>query len=102
MTTTSHERMSRARLSAQRALLGVVPPTLRAVVLSVTDGNVAVRCYFDGSIQPEDQESMSFAETEMMADCGSGETVSTQCLRMDAPTPISDDGVWVYSRRERQ
>lgn len=58
----------RARLSAQRAFLGEVPPAMRAAVLSVTGSGIGVRCYFDGPIHPADAESVSFAETEMMAD----------------------------------
>jgi hypothetical protein len=102
MPTQLHDRVIRARLSAQRALLGEVSPALRAVVLSVEQAAVEVRCYFDGAVGSDDEESMSYVETEMLADCGPGETVTARCIRLDAPMPISDGGVWVYSRREHQ
>jgi hypothetical protein len=90
----------RARLSAQRAFLGEVPPALRAVVLSVTSNAIEVRCYLDGPIHPDDSESMSVAETEMMADFEPEQTVGFRCIRLDAPEPIVDDGAWIYFRRE--
>lgn len=91
----------RARLSAQRALLGEVPPAMRAAVLSVAGHNIEVRCYFDGPIEPADIESVSVAETEMMADFEPEHSVGARCIRLDAPEPIADDGVWIYFRRER-
>jgi hypothetical protein len=96
-----HDHAIRARLSAQRAFLGEIPPAMRAAVLSVTDEGIEVRCYFDGPIQPADTESVSVAETEMMADFEPEQTVSALCIRLDAPEPVMDNGVWIYSRRER-
>jgi hypothetical protein len=91
----------RARLSAQRAFLGEVPSAMRAVLLSVDEQGIEVRCYFDGPIRPADAESVSVAETEMMADFEPDRKVTARCVRLDAPESIKDDGVWVYSRRER-
>jgi len=91
----------RARLSAQRALGGEVAPAMRAVVLSMTGKGVELRCYFDGPIQPADAESISVVETEMMADFEPEQSVTARCIRLDAPEPVNDDGVWIYCRRER-
>src|SRR5262245_54432559 len=102
MAKTTEDRDVRARLSAQRALLGEVSPALRAVVLSVNNGIVEVRCYFDGPVRPQDEESISCVETEMIADCGPGEEVKARCIQLDAPKPISDEGLWVYYRQERE
>jgi hypothetical protein len=99
--TEEQERVIDAKLSAQRALLGEVPAALRAVLLSVEKSSIKARCYFDGPIDPEDAESMSCAETEMMADYAPEVEVRFECIRRDAPEPITDPGVWVYARRER-
>lgn len=42
----------------------------------------------------------SCAETEILADYSEGDTITARCIRLDAPEPINDDGVWVYQRRE--
>lgn len=94
------DRKAEIRLSAQRALLNEVPPTLRAVVLSVEEQSVEVRCYFDGPISEEDRESISCVETEMLADREPHEEVIARCIRLDTPASIDDSGVWVYARRE--
>src|SRR4051812_32324838 len=90
----------RAPLCAQVAFVGKISSKMRAAVLSVTPGNVEVRCYFDGPIDEEDAESVSFAETEMMAQFEPEVTVSARCIRLDAPELITGDGLIVYGRRE--
>lgn len=97
---TEEERVAKARLSAQRALLGEVPPTLRGAVLSVHESSIKVRCYFDGPIEPDDAESMSCAETEMIADYPPDVEVTFECIRCDVPQFIDDPGIWIFARRE--
>lgn len=92
--------MVRARLSAQRALLGEVSPALRAVVLSSRDRSIDVECFFDGAVSAEDEEGMWGVEAEMMADCYPGESVAVHVTRSDAPSPIDCEGMTVYRRRE--
>lgn len=94
------DRMTRARLSAQRALLGEISPALRAVTLSLTGPCVEVRCYFDGKVSEEDSEAMSCVETEMIADCAPGESVRLSVVQANAPDPLDDAGIAVYRRKE--
>ncbi|MEY4590381.1 MAG: hypothetical protein RL497_2457 [Pseudomonadota bacterium] len=89
-----------ARLSIQRALLGQVSPCLRAVVFTIVGRVIDIRFYFDRYIDEADTESVSCAETEILADYDFGDTITAHCIRLDAPEPINDDGVWVYLRRE--
>ena len=91
-----------ARLSIQRALLGEVVPELRVVAFSINAKAVDVRFYFDGMISEDAEESASCVETEILADYDSEDTVMIHCIRSDYPAQISDDGVWVYRRRERE
>jgi hypothetical protein len=98
---STQESIIKARLSLQRALLGEVPPALRAVVFSMKELTIASRFYFDGPISQEDDESVSCVETEVLADYDQEYTIAVRCIRLDFPLPIYDDGVWVYHRREK-
>lgn len=98
--TGLQEAVIAARLSIQRALLGEVPAHLRAVVFSISGRDIDIRFYFDGQISEADTESASCVETEILADYEAEDTVSVQCIRLDFPDPIGDDGIWVYQRRE--
>ena len=89
-----------ARLSIQRALLGEVSSRLRAVVFSLSERALNASFYFDGPITPDDAESASRVETEIIADCASDFIVAVNTIRLDAPEPVNDDGVWVYQCRE--
>ena len=87
-------------LSAQRALLGRVMPSLRAVVVQWAAREVRVRCYFVGANSAADQQEMSCAETEVIADYRPEVAVEFECLRVDAPGRISDENAWAYARKE--
>lgn len=91
---------AKALLSVQRALLGRVMPSLRAVVVQWRAREVRVRCYFDGEISEADREEMSCAETEVIADYRPEVAVKFECLRVDAPGSISDENAWAYARKE--
>lgn len=97
---STKEAVIGARLSLQRALLGEISPALRAVAFSMQGRHIDVRFYYDGSISEDDLESASCAETTMLADYCPEDTVKVRPIRCDAPGAISDDGVWVYLRRE--
>jgi hypothetical protein len=71
-------------------------------VFSITDLAIDICFYFDGPISQEDKESASCVETEVLADYDPGYRVTVRCIRLDSPSPIDDDGVWVYLRRERK
>lgn len=98
--TPKQESIIKARLSLQRALLGEVSQTLRAVVFSMSGLILDGRFYFDGPISQEDEESASCVESEVLADYDQEYMITMRCVRIDFPSPINDDGVWVYKRRE--
>jgi len=56
------------RLSAQRALLGNIPPTLRVVSLEVRRTVIHFRAVFTSAATNEHRESLSVAATEVIAD----------------------------------
>lgn len=96
----SHDAIIKARLSLQRALLGEIPPALRACIFSIYNLNIDIRFYFDGAISEKDEESISCVESEVLADYDPEYVISARCIRLDTPAIINDDGIWVYSRRE--
>ena len=89
-----------AKLSIQRALLGMIHERIRAIVFSVTKKELNIRFYFDGYITESDKEAVSCVETEILADYDSDYSILCNCLRLDAPNVIEDDGVWAYLRYE--
>lgn len=89
-----------AKASLQRALLGYVLDNVRAIVFSFGKGSLSIRFYIDGEILEANIESSSCVETEVMADYDSTCGVSVECLRVDYPAPIEDQGVWVFNRQE--
>lgn len=56
------------RLSAQRALWGCVPASLRSFSASVDNNKVRVRAIFDQTATDEDKELLSEAAAEIIAD----------------------------------
>lgn len=100
MSVNIQDSVVAARLNIQRALLGEVSSKLRAVIFSVLDKELDVRFYFDGEIGEDDIESVSCVETEVLADYDENFNVIAKCVRLDAPLPIVDDGIWVFRRRE--
>ncbi|MNN50617.1 hypothetical protein D3C81_1652120 [compost metagenome] len=89
-----------ARLNIQRALLGEVSGKVRAIVFSISEKLLDIRFYFDGPVSEDDIEHASCVETEVMADYDESCRVSVRCIRLDMPTPIGDNGTWVFMRRE--
>lgn len=87
-------------LSAQRALLGEVPPSLRGVSLHARDDALQVVFYFDGPVAAEDRESASCVASGMAADFPRLRAVDQRIERVDAPAPLPPDAVWAYRRRE--
>jgi len=75
-------------------------PHLRAVTVSYTDSSVQFEAYFDGEVTDEDREAMSLVEIEVMADFPSSHVIRHELKRLDAPTLIPKDRMWVYCRKE--
>ena len=87
-------------LALQRALLGEVSPSLRAVTVKYAESSVHFQAYFDGQVNDEDREAMSLVETEVMAEFPSTHLISHEVIRLDAPALIPKDCTWVYYRKE--
>lgn len=99
MTGTDMRRCE-VLLSLQRALLGEVGPSLRAVTVNYAESSLHFEAFFDGAITDENREAMSLVETEVMADFPSTHTITHEVTRLDAPALIPKDRTWVYYRKE--
>jgi hypothetical protein len=89
-------------LSVQRALLGAVPSSLRAVACDWTNDLIVLRFIFDGPIDEQDAESMNAVCTEVMADFPSPTGIKEEMIRADYPIEVSRYALkdWAYMRKE--
>lgn len=87
-------------LSLQRALLGEVFPSLRAVTVEWSDSVVKFFAYVDGPLAEEDAESLSCVSAEVAADFWSGVAIEYEVIRADLPTRVEDARTRVFHRRE--
>jgi hypothetical protein len=89
-------------LSVQRALLGAVDPELRAVAVGWSDTSVEARFIYDATELEPFTETVSVAETEVIADFSRDVNVafSAEALPIPAPLGLGPDEARVYFRRE--
>jgi hypothetical protein len=88
------------RLSAQRALLGQVPPVLRALSVAAAEHCIHFRCYFDGPTSDHDKELLSEAATEIIADFSAPWAISEEYLELPYPEPMRHLEHLIYLRHE--
>lgn len=87
-------------LSLQRAMLGEVFPSLRAITVEWSDRAVKFFAYIDGSLADEDAESLSCISAEVAADFWEGVDIDYEVVRLDLPSSIADERARVFQRRE--
>ncbi len=91
-----------ALLSVQSALLNVVTPELRAVVVDVCKENTLlyIRFYYDGKCSEELIDLWQCSITEASADFGPDTVLDDGVERLDYPKPIPCRGRCAYRRKE--
>ncbi len=87
-------------LSAQRALLGHVPPCLRAASIQKDGDTIRWRCVFDANATEEDFELARMAGTEIMADFSAPTDIDEQIVTLPFPQPPEHLRHLVYFRHE--
>lgn len=94
---------TRLLVSAQRALLFAVPPTLRAVTCGWQGTEVKLRFIFDGPISDDDQEGAQMIGAEVVADFPSPWTIAEEIERLDHPADLRSGTLplWIYARKEK-
>jgi hypothetical protein len=90
-------------LATQRALLGMVQPQLRAVIVDLDENKKRMKFYFyyDGAINDDLYDQASCIATEASAAFPPDFTSEEEIERLDAPQKIPDhQGRFVYRRME--
>ena len=89
------------RLSAQRALCGQVPASLRAVSLEIRSTTIYFRAVFEPGASDADRELLSVAATEVVADFSAPTTIEEEFLYVPPPAKPSHLRYLVFLRSER-
>ena len=89
-------------LSLQRALVGAVPASLRAVTCDWTETTITLRYIFDGPVDPFDEEDMRVVGAEVISDFPPEVALDEQIVRADHPAGLMPHFLraWAYMRKE--
>ena len=85
-------------ISAQRALLGAVPSTLRAVSLGVEGQTIVFRAVFEPGASEDDRELLSVAATEVLADFPAPWTIREEFIDLSAVDSSQNLPLKVFAR----
>ncbi|MBS0619888.1 MAG: hypothetical protein JSS61_00305 [Verrucomicrobia bacterium] len=95
-----------ALLATQRALLDVVTPELRAVVVGIDNNKIEfyIRFYYDGKVSAELIDVWSSAIAEASAGLDPFYGLDEGIERLDFPNkiPVPEGGRFAYSRMEKR
>lgn len=96
------QEISDALLATQKALLDVVTPNLRAVIVDLDNHkNVFfIRFYYDGEVSEELIDLWQCAITEASAGLDPDYDLDDGVERLDYPKKIPPRGRYAYSRKE--
>ena len=104
MLTERVDQLLRAEvlLSVQRALVGAVPASLRAVTCDWSEATVTLRYVFDGPVHPFDADRMMAVGGEVAADLGYAFSLDEKVVRADHPEGLDRHFLraWAYMRQE--
>ena len=100
MENGNKELEQKLKLSAQRALLGNIPTSLRSASFEYKGTEIACRFIFNGTVSPDDKELLSCAATEVIADYSSPYTVSEEYLDASFPAEMEHLSLLVFLRYE--
>ena len=92
------------RLSLQRALLGAIPSSLRAVTCETAATEIRLRFVFDGKIGEDDAEDARIVGSEVISDFPAQWTINDEIVRLDYPEKLGEVALadWVYRRKESE
>jgi hypothetical protein len=89
------------RLSAMRALWGIVTPNLRKVSIGEKDHLISLYFYYDQDPSEEEIDLSEDAATEVIADFPEPFWVSCERFVIAEPEKITFEGYLIYSRFEK-
>jgi hypothetical protein len=88
------------RLSAQRALWGRVPQSLRAFSIELNENVIRVRSIFDETMAEADKELLSEAGSEIVADYPAPFTIDEEFLKIPSGREMQHLQSLIYLRYE--
>ena len=90
------------RLSALRAFLGLVRPTMRLIKVKMEGIKIIVTVVMTEEPSEQVREDISIAATEIIADFPSPNTIEERILISTSPLPKEDVLIegWIYARAE--
>lgn len=96
------KELGNALLATQRALLGVVTPELRAVVVDLDEEHQEfyIRFFYDGSVSEDLIDLWNCATTEASAGLNPVYELEEGIERLDYPKKIPVRGCYAYLRKE--
>jgi len=100
MENGNKELEQKLKLSAQRALLGCIPTSLRSASFEYKGTEIACRFIFNGTVSYADKELLSCAATEIIADYSSPYTISEEYLDVSCPGEMEYLTFLVFLRYE--
>lgn len=87
-------------ISAQRALLGMIHPSIRAISIGFTENTLTIIYYLDRVPIDEDYENISVVVSEIMADIDFSK-IEEKCVFTKKPlSTLENVSDWVYIRQE--
>ena len=89
------------RLSAMRALWGIVTPNLREVSIQEKDNVICLYFYYDQEPSEEEIDLSEDAATEVIANFSDPFLIDCSRCVMSYPEKINFEGYLIYSRFER-
>lgn len=89
------------RLSAMRALWGIVTPNLRKVSIQEKDHIISLYFYYDEEPSEEEIDLSEDAATEVIADFPEPFLISCNRFVISHPEKITFEGYLIYSRFEK-
>ncbi len=89
-------------LSLQRALVGAVPASLRAVTCDWDETKITLRYIFDGPASPYDTDALLAVGAEVASDFRDTVALDEQIVRVDHPAGLAPHFLraWAYMRKE--
>lgn len=92
-------KLSDLKLVAQRALLGEVSPSLRAVAVDWIGNTIIVYFYNHGKITSNLHDDFISIGTDIIANFNDA-MIDEKMIRLDYPEPLPLHEFWVYKRKE--
>jgi hypothetical protein len=89
-------------LSLQRALVGAVPASLRAVTCDWDETKITLRYIFDGPANPYEVDALLAVGAEVASDFRDTVALDEQIVRVDHPAGLAPHFLraWAYMRKE--